>query len=221
MVRRGTVIAAALLLAACVGERERGAPAPAPRIMDVGPAKVTAGRPFNVQPDGNSALSVTGENLFRGSRLLWNGEPLETYGQGSHAVSAMVPRRLYEQSGTVAISVEQPGGRISNALPLTVFPATGAAPVISELFPPGTPAGVVFNRQQSGGAAMGLTGANFRQGIVVMFGGVPVETVFGDVDRLSALIPARLLETPRTIDVVVRNPDGKTSAPARFSVTTR
>jgi hypothetical protein len=221
MVRPGAVIAAAVLLTGCVGERERSAPAPEPRIADVQPAKVTAGRPFNVQKDGNAALAVTGENLFRGSRLLWNGEPLETYGYGTAAVSAIVPRRLYEQSGRVAITVEQPGGRISNALPLTVFPATGAAPVISELFPPKTRAGTVFNRQSNGGAAMGLTGANFRQGVVVVFGGVPLETVFSDVDRLSALVPANLLEKPGAVDVVARNPDGKASAPARFTVTAR
>jgi hypothetical protein len=93
--------------------------------------------------------------------------------------------------------------------------------VISELFPPKTRAGTVFNRQPNGGAAMGLTGANFRQGVVVVFGGTPLETVFSDVDRLSALVPANLLEKPGAVHVVVRNPDGKASQPARFIVTAR
>jgi len=43
---------------------------------------------------------------------------------------------------------------------------------------------------------MAVTGANYVPGAVVVLGGVDLETVYGDVDRLSAFVPALLVARP-------------------------
>ena len=122
MTRRLALVALLAAELACVTERERARPLPAPRITALYPDKVEAGRPFNAQPDGSSALSVVGENLFRGSKVRFNGELLETAGGDDHrSLSAIVPKRLTAAAGVCSITVEQGGGTLSNALPFTVI----------------------------------------------------------------------------------------------------
>lgn len=117
------------ILSACVTERQRSRPLPGPRISALHPATVTAGQPFNAQPDGSSALSVTGENLFRGSRVLWNGEPLETAGgEDQRSLSAIVPKHLIATPGVYKVTVEHGDGRASNGLRFTVLPAASRGP---------------------------------------------------------------------------------------------
>lgn len=216
---RAAAVASLVLMAGCVGERERRQPPPAPVLTEVVPAQITAGRPFQVQPDGSAVLSVLGRNLFRGTRVRWEGELLDTAAGGApRALAAAVPPHLYAQPGTYRITVEQPGGLVSNAMPVTVFSTTGPAPAIAALFPEATAPGKLFNPQPSGQAALALTGANFLPGIKVIFGGVALETVFGGADRLAALVPAALIAQPRTVVVAVRNPDGKVSPPASFTI---
>ena len=184
------------------------------------PGKVTAGRPFNVQREGDAAIAVAGRNFFRGSRVRWNGEPLETYNDGGgKELAALVPQRLYREPGRAAITVEQAGGEVSNALPLQVLPAGGVVPVVVYVHPDASPAGRLFSPQPGGFAAISVTGRNYLPGAVLVLGDADLATVFGDVDRLSALVPPALLARPRRFAVRVRNPDGKLSAPAVFTVT--
>lgn len=218
MVKNSLALLALLLTPACVTERERSRPLPAPRLASLGPEIVAAGQPFNVQPDGASALFLTGENLFRGSRVRLNGEPLETSGGADkRSLAAIVPKRLTAAPGVYTVTVEHADGSSSNALLLTVLSVTGPAPSIGALHPDSTRAGEVFNPQPDG-AALAVTGADFRPGVVVWFGGVRLRTFFGGTDRLSALVPAGLLGRTGEVEVVVENPDGKRSAPARFKV---
>ncbi len=112
------------LLSACVTERQRSKPLPAPRLSALHPNTIVAGQPFNSQPDGSSALSITGENLFRGSQVRWNGEPMETAGgQDQRSLSVIVPKRLIAAPGVYVVTVEQGDGTLSNGLPFTVLPA--------------------------------------------------------------------------------------------------
>ncbi|MCX6638584.1 MAG: hypothetical protein NT090_26315, partial [Acidobacteria bacterium] len=123
----------ALLLAslACVSERERSKPLPAPRLTALVPNVVVTGQPFNAQPDGSSALAILGENLFRGSKVRWNGTLLETSGgEDNRSLSAIVPKRLTAAAGVYTITVEQGDGALSGGLPFTVLPLSGPAPAI-------------------------------------------------------------------------------------------
>jgi hypothetical protein len=211
-------LALLLALLACVSERERSKPLPAPRLTALVPNVVVTGQPFNTQPDGSSALAILGENLFRGSKARWNGTLLETAGgEDNRSLSAIIPKRLTAAAGVYTITVEQGDGSLSGGLPFTVLPLTGPAPAIAQLYPDSARAGEVFNPQPRG-AAMGVTGTNFRPGTEVVFGGVRLETVFSGTGSLSALVPARLLGRAGVIEVFAENPDGKRSAPAQFRV---
>jgi hypothetical protein len=218
MVTRIALLASLAGLLACVTERERSRPLAAPQLTMVGPEVVVTGQPFNVQPDGSSALYLVGQNLFRGSAARWNGELLETtHGGDGAALGAVVPRRLTAQPGVYTVTVEQAGGSISNGLPITVLPAAGPAPSIAYLHPDSTRAGELFS-PQPGGAALAITGAGFRPGMSVLFGAVKLPAVVGNTGRLSVLLPPGLLARPGEVEVVLENPDGKRSAPARFKV---
>jgi hypothetical protein len=122
MVKRIAIAALLLPLAGCVGEHERSRPLPAPRLAALYPDRAAAGESFNPQPDGSSALAMTGVNLLRGCRVGWNGEPLETAGgDDTRSLAAIVPKRLTERPGVAQITVELADGTRSNALPFTVI----------------------------------------------------------------------------------------------------
>ena len=210
----------ALLIAspACVSERERSKPLPAPRLIALVPNVAVTGQIFNAQPDGSPAIGVVGENLFRGSVARWNGALLETAGgQDNRSLSVILPKRLTAEAGVYTITVEQGDGALSGGLPFTVLSLYGPAPVIAQLYPDSARAGEIFNPQPQG-AAMGVTGTNFRPGTVVVFGGVKLETIFNGTDNLSTLVPARLIGRAGVIEVFAENPDGKRSAPVQFRV---
>lgn len=214
------VLPLALLLAspACVSERERSKPLPAPRLTALAPNVVVTGLPFNTQPDGSSALAVLGENLFRGSKVRWNGKLLETSGgEDNRSLAAIVPKRLAAVAGVYTITVEQGDGALSGGLPFSVLPLRGPAPTITRLYPDSARAGEIFNPQPQG-AAMGITGTNFRPDTVVVFGGARLVPAFNGAGDLSALIPARLIGRAGVIEVFVENSDGKRSAPVQFRV---
>jgi hypothetical protein len=214
------VLPLALLLAspACVSERERSRPLPAPRLTALAPNPVVAGQPFNTQPDGSSALAILGENLFRGSKARWNGKLLETAGgEDNRSLAAIVPKRLTAEAGVYTITVEQGDGALSGGLPFTLLPLRGPAPAITQLYPDSARAGEIFNPQPEG-AAMGITGANFRPDTVIVFGGVRLAPAFNGPDNLSVLVPARFLGRAGVIEVFAENSDGKRSASLRFRV---
>ncbi|MBI4874855.1 MAG: hypothetical protein HY822_09520 [Acidobacteria bacterium] len=97
---------------------------PAPRLSALIPDRTRAGEPFNVQPDRSAALAVTGENLFRGSLVRFQGELMETTAGPDHrALSAIIPRRLFERPGVYPVTVEHGDGTPSNILSLTVSAA--------------------------------------------------------------------------------------------------
>ncbi len=215
---RRLLVLLVLLLSACVTPEERAAKRPAPVLDEVIPAKVMAGEVFQAQPDGSSALSVRGRNLTAGSRVLLNGQPLPTSSGDGTTLAVIVPQRLTERDLILPITVESPDGQVSNALPFIVLPRTGPAPVIEKLYPDSAKVGVPFNEQPGGRSALGITGKNFLPGATIVVNGEALDTNFGDVDKLAALVPQQLLAKAGTLRVVIRNKDGKESAAAALTV---
>jgi hypothetical protein len=208
-----------VILSACVTKQEREVKTPGPRIDRVTPDKVMAGKPFQVQPDGQSAISITGEHLIRGSRVRINGEPIVTaWSDDGKSLSAIVPPEKYAQAGMYPLSVESPSGELSNAIPFTVLPQSGPAPEITKLYPDKTETGKPFNEQPGGKSALGIVGRNFLPGAVVELNGEPQETSFGDVDQVAAVVPGKFTAKPGRLRVTVRNVDGKQSVPAELIV---
>lgn len=190
-------------------------------ISALAPAKIMAGKPFNVQPGGVSAMSVMGANLIKGSKIKLNGLPLETASGDGSSLAAIIPAELFAKEGSFVVSVETPDGRATNSLPWIVLPQTGPAPVIVSLHPDRTVAGVGFNVQANGEAAMGLVGQNFLPGAQIVFNGQALDTNFGDVDKLAVSVPSALFAKPGVMKITVKNPDGKVSEPKDFPIQTK
>lgn len=212
-------IAATILLSSCVTKEEKSTTLPEAKIDKVLPDKILEGQPFNQQPNGASALSVTGANLVKGSRIKLNGKPLETASSDGTSLAALIPTEMFAKSGSYIITVETSDGRSSNPLPWLVFAKTGPAPVITSLHPDTSPAAKGFNVQASGVSAMGMVGANFLPGAKILIDGKEMETSFGNTDQLGAVVAPSAYAKPGKYKVTVKNPDGKLSAARDFIVT--
>ena len=206
----------ALALAACVGSRERSRLPAEPHLDQVAPARVAAGMPFQVQPDGRSAIIVRGTNLSPQSRIRLNGHVLETSGGDGTQLNAFVPAELIKEPGQFPVSVETPEGQLSNSLPFWVLSSSGPAPEIGQLYPAEYQAGKPFNQQPGGASALGVTGRNFLPDPVIEINGEATVTAFGGPEQLSALVPDKLIQKPGRLKITVRNRDGKVSAPVEL-----
>lgn len=213
------LIATACVSLGCVSKEERRAGPPGPRIESLVPDKVVAGKGFNVQPDGKSALSVTGRNLPRGARIRVNGVPLDTASGDGTSLAALVPESLTATRGMYPVSIDTPDGQVSNSLPFFVLSPAGPAPRINQLFPATAEAGKGFNVQPNGDSALGVTGENFIPGTKIVVNGKALETNFGDVDKLGTVMPPALFAKPGTLTIEILNPDGKKSSPATLTIT--
>lgn len=90
--------------------------------------------------------------------------------------------------------------------------AQTAQPVISSISPSTAIAG-------SPGLTLSVSGLNFASGATVLWNGIALTTTFVSSTQLSAAVPANLLASPGTSVISVRNPDGRLSGAAFFSVT--
>ena len=96
--------------------------AEAPRVERVVPDGTEVGRGFQVQPRGDSALSVHGIGFRRGSAVVLGGRRLETTFGNAGWMTASVPPELYAKPGRLELKVVDPAGRASNAVPFDVRP---------------------------------------------------------------------------------------------------
>jgi hypothetical protein len=91
-----------------------GTDAPAPVITRLAPAAIPAGRTFNVQPGGASALAIEGANFLPGAVAEFAGRPLETTFGSAALVTAVVPAELLSRAGEFEVVVKNPGGKESS-----------------------------------------------------------------------------------------------------------
>jgi hypothetical protein len=120
--RRAVAVAAVgLLLAACTGSQAPAASGPAPELTTLHPLATRMGEKFNVQPDGNAAISVEGQNFTRETVIIFGETSLQTtYGSDS-VLTAVVPSALYAQVGTYPVYLRD-GSKESNRLAFIVGP---------------------------------------------------------------------------------------------------
>jgi hypothetical protein len=78
------------------------------KIERLHPASGRAGRAFNRQPDGQSALAVAGAGFEKGDAVFWNGKPLMTTFADPNLVTALVPAKLLEKPGEIIVTVRNP-----------------------------------------------------------------------------------------------------------------
>ena len=115
------VAAVGLLLTACSGAQAPAPSSPAPVLTVVHPTATRMGEKFNVQPDGNSAIAVEGENLTRDMVIVFGETRLQTTYGSERELTAIVPSALFAQMGSYPISVRD-GSQESNKLVFIVGP---------------------------------------------------------------------------------------------------
>jgi len=90
-------------------------------LIEIGPSKVTAGKDFNTQPNGDSAIWVKVANATENTVIFWDDNHLQTTFKNSNLLTAVVPKSLYSTPGKHKIFLFDSGtGRKSNAGLLTV-----------------------------------------------------------------------------------------------------
>ena len=177
--------------------------APAPTITALSPNSAQAGGPaFN--------LTVTGTNFVSGATVKWNGNSRSTTFVSATQLTAAIPATDVAAAGTAQVTVLNPDGGTSSALPFTI--TSVPAPTITALSP---------NSAQAGSPALTLnvTGTNFVSGATVKWNGGVRSTTFGSATQLSAAIPATDVAAAGTAQVTVVNPDGGTSSALPFTIT--
>ncbi len=157
--------------------------------------------------DPSAAITLDGANFVNGSMILWNGSNTgitTTFLDPNH-VSTIVPGSLLTTLGTVNLTVENPGGSVSNAVPFNVV--SGAT--ITSLSPASAPAG-------SPSMILSVNGTGFSTG-PVLWNGAPLPTTFVSSTLLRAQVSASLLTTAGPASVSVQ--DGNVGTlPATFTV---
>lgn len=97
------------------------------------------------------------------------------------------------------------------APPSAIAPGTltrarqGPARAILALSPSQSPAGVIFQKQPTGEAAIAVLGAGFAPGDTVAWGGRPLNTTFAHSRLLTAIVPPEVLGEPGEVEVTVEN----------------
>jgi uncharacterized protein (TIGR03437 family) len=140
----------------------------------------------------------------------WNGAPLETTFVSSSLLTALAPSDLTTSAGTVAITVANPNGLVSEPAPLTL---TAAPLTTSAITPSAATAG-------SNAVTVKVRGTGFVSGAAVSWGDSALPTTFVSGTQLSATVAPALLANAGTWPVTVHNPDRSVSGAVQFTVTT-
>ena len=143
---------------------------------------------------------MTGANFVSGATVRWNGSSRTTTFVSATQLTAAIPAADIAAAGTAQVTVVNPDGGLSPALPFT----TAAAPTLTSLSPSAAPAG---------GPAFTLTvtGANFASGATVRWNGSSRTTTFVSATQLTAAITAADIAGAGSAQVTVVNPGGSLS----------
>jgi hypothetical protein len=183
---------------------------PTPTISYTEPTSAVAG-------SGDFEMNVVGSNYVPGAVVMFNGTDLVTNRLDATKLHALVPASLVASAGTYNIVVRNggAGAPVSAAHPFTVTAPVPGTPIISNVSPSSIAAG---------GAAqpMIVSGSGFVSGAVVYWNSTPLSTVYGSATQLTATVPASLLATAGTVNIIVHNGSGASapvSAPWAYTVT--
>ena len=94
----------------------RRAPVEGLSIDAVDPPSTDAKVGFHLQPNGESAISITGKDFVRGSVITANGQALVTSFGSPEWLTALLPVKFYQQPGTIEFQVINPDKKISNGI---------------------------------------------------------------------------------------------------------
>ena len=175
-----------------------------PEIISIFPASATAG-------DLDLDLTVMGQNFVNGATVRWNGLDLPTTFGSSSLLTATLGSAQLALAGRFEVTAGNPGGSLtSTGVPFVVV---NPVPEIASLSPQSAP-------QSGPWFTLVVTGANFVDGVTVLWNGQPCVTSYESSSRLTARIEPGALTEARTVSVVVYNPEpgAQVSAAAYFTV---
>lgn len=157
-------------------------------------------------------LTITGEQFLDGATVLWNTTELTPTRVTATEIVVRIPSELLVNAGVANIAVvnPDPDGRTSNTVQFTIGEAA-QDPRIDAINPTSTQAGVAVE-------PLTITGQNFAQGASVLWGDVPLLPTSVTPTRITITIPANLVATEGTVNVVVVNPDEKRSNAVPFTI---
>jgi hypothetical protein len=196
----------------------------APAIVSIQPPSAVVG---SAQP----AIQITGQNFTPLSVARWNGVPRMTRFVNGQTIVAILNAGDLATAGTIAITVQNYGGAISNAVNFPIVQPTATAtptgptptptttgtpnpvPVLTSIQPPTSPV-------ESGGAHLTILGADFVPGSVVNVDGASRTTSYFDSTELVVTLNAGDLAVAGTLDITAVNPGpgGGTSNALQYPV---
>ena len=91
-----------------------------PELTKLYPDNTKAATAFNQQPNGRSAMGMTGANFLPGVKVLLNGEPQETNFGDIDRLSCFFDPKFYAKQGRVKVTVRNPDGKESRPVDFTV-----------------------------------------------------------------------------------------------------
>jgi hypothetical protein len=154
-------------------------------------------RPDNIQqqPSSDVAISIEGQNLVQGSRVLAGQlELAATVAPDGKSLSTKLPKSLLDQPGHLSIRVRNPDGTLSQPVALEI---TKPSPPVIE--------GVMPRRIPGRGFYLEVRGRNFRQTSAVFVEGRMVPTSRLSQDLLQARVSADLASRAKSLKVEVRD----------------
>lgn len=190
---------------------------PAPELQSISPTSAAAGGP-------GFTLWVNGTGFASGATVLWNGSARSTSFFSSTHVRAAIPASDIAAGGTAQVSVANPGGAPSGALPFTISGGGGGSPPPP---PPPPPSGPVPELQSTAptsataggpGFTLWVNGTGFASGATVLWNGAARSTSFFSSTHVRAAIPASDIAAAGTAQVSVVNPGGTPSGALRFTI---
>ena len=172
-----------------------------PRIASIAPA--SAGKdapPFD--------LALQGSGFETSSTILIDAQAVTTSFINPTQLVGRVPASVTASSGSHPVQVRNEGGNQSNSAILTIVPPP---PVLRSITPRFVTAG-------SGTLTIFLTGLNFSPGATASIDEIPIATTFVSAFELRATVPASFTAATGSRAIIVRNSDGKQSAPVTLEI---
>ena len=177
-----------------------------------GPGTLTSLSPATVQAGVAFTLTVNGSGFSPNSVIIFNGNPVATTFVSATQLTASISASAIAQADpyTVVVEPSEASSSLSNQLVLSVV----ALPSITGL----TPSSIVAG---SAGFTLTVTGNNFPQNAVVLFGGTALPTTWVDLNQLTATVASAQVLNAGVVPVTVATSaasDALVSAPVSLTV---
>ena len=173
-----------------------------PILRSISPTSVPAG--------SSQTVTLTGNNFFSDSQVLFNGNNRPTTFLSGTQLSVQLTGADLANPGPQALTVSnsEDGGWVSGMANLTVL---ATAPILTSISPASAVAG-------SGPITLTATGSNFTTTSMVQVNGANRSTSFVSSTQLTATLTAGDLANAGSLSITVTTASSGTSAPLTFTV---